>query len=206
MDKALKHMEVNKATDFMNQVAMRVEGMVANGALRNADTVNKAMIEILELTKGTDAKMISALASLTGAAAATTQATVAQTNAITNQQKAGTDLAEAKGKLAEQERKEINSATLFNPSKENAAKLRKAREQDANANIDVANPKSAELKVLNDITNSIKNKPAYKPLRDAEAPPASAEPKKDATPKSEAAPKNETKPALRWNSKTNQFE
>jgi hypothetical protein len=188
MDKVLKELEVNKATDFMNQVGMRVKAMIQEGAPNDASTVNKAMTEILELTKGTDADMTRALASLTSSTAAVAQASAAQTNAITNQQRAETDLAGTKGKLAEQMRKEINSATLYNPSPENKAKLRKAREQDDKAGIDVANPKSAELKVLNDITNSIKNQSVYAPLRSAEAPPASAEPKKDAAPKSDTTP------------------
>ena len=179
MDKVLKELDVNKATDFMNQVSMRVQAMIKEGAPNDASTVNKAMTEILELNKGTDAKMTSALAALTGASASVAQASAAQTNAITNQQRAGTDLAEGNRKLADQMRKEINSATLFNPSTENKAKLRKARDADDKAGIDVANPKSAELAVLNEITNSIKNQPVYAPLRSAEAPPAPAAPKKE---------------------------
>ena len=188
MEKALKEMEVNKRTDFMNQVEIRVKAMIKEGAPNDANTINKAMTDVLELTKGTDANMMRALAAITGATASVAQASAAQTNAATNQQKAETDLAGTRGKLADQMRKEINSATLYNPSKENAAKLRKARDADDKAGIDVTNPKSAELAVLNDITNSIKNQPVYAPLRSAETPAAPAEPKKDAAPRSEAAP------------------
>lgn len=185
MDKALKHMEVNKATDFMNQVAMRVEGMVANGALRNADTVNKAMIEILELTKGTDAKMISALASLTSSTAAVAQASAAATNADTNRQRAGTDRSEGLRKLEKDLAGDIENALVYGVSKENKAALRKAREKDEAAGIDISSPKSAERAERTRITNEVKAKPAYRPLFEAPAP---AEPKKDATPKSDTTP------------------
>lgn len=178
MDKVLKEMEVNKRTDFMNQVEIRVQSMIKEGAPKDASTVNKAMTDVLELTKGTDPAMMRAFAALTGANASVAQATAAQTNAITNQQRAATDQAEGNRKLADQQRKEINSATLYNPSKENSAKLRVAREKDANAGIDVTSPKSAELAELNRITNEIRAKPEYRPLRDAEAP-APAAPKKE---------------------------
>ena len=154
MDKALKYMEVNKATDFMNQVSMRVEGMVAKGALRNADTVNTAMIEILELTKGTDAKMMSALAALTGAAAA-------QTNAATNQQKAATDLAEARGKT----RKLFRSDLLTTEMKpENEASISAARKADKDAGLKITDPNSQERKVRRGIEADLLATPAYKDL------------------------------------------
>jgi hypothetical protein len=171
----------------MNQVSMRVQAMIKEGAPNDASTVNKAMTEILELTKGTDAKMMSALASLTSSTASVAQASAAQTNAATNQQRAGTDRSEGLRKLEKDLTGDIDNATVYNVSKENKAALRKAKEKDESAGIDISSPKSAERAERARIINEVKAKPAYAPLFEAPAS-APAEPKKDAAPRSEAAP------------------
>lgn len=205
MEKALKEMEVNKRTDFMNQVEMRVKAMIKEGAPNDASTINKAMTDVLELTKGTDANMMRALAAITSSTASVAQASAAQTNAITNQQKAATDKSEGLRKLEKDLAGDIENALVYGVTKENKAALRKAREKDEATGIDISSPKSAERAERARITNEVKAKPAYAPLFEAPAPaPAAAEPKKDAAPA--AAPKGEAKPTLRWNSKTNQFE
>jgi hypothetical protein len=215
MDKALKEMEVNKATDFMNQVTMRIEGMVAKGAPRDANTVNTAMTDILELTKGTDPAMMRAYAAITGATASVAQSVAAQTNAATNQQRAATDKSEGLRKLEKDLTADIENATVYGVTKENKAALRKAREKDSAAGIDISSANSAERAERTRITNEVKAKPAYAPLFEAPAaapapapvpvPAPVAAPKKDAAP---AANKNaaSSKPILSWNPKTQQFE
>jgi hypothetical protein len=166
------------------------------------------MTDVLELTKGTDPAMMRAYAAITGATASVAQSVAAQTNAATNQQKAATDRSEGLRKLEKDLAGDIENALVYGVSKENKAALRKARERDSAAGIDISSANSAERAERTRITNEVKAKPAYAPLFEAPAaaPVPVPAPAPVAAPKKDAAPKGEAKPNLRWNPKTNQFE
>lgn len=78
LDERLKDMEVNKRTDFMNQVEIRTKALIAKGAPANENTVNAAMTQVIEETKGAEAKLISAFAAQTSAGANADRATIAR--------------------------------------------------------------------------------------------------------------------------------
>ena len=189
MDKALKEMEVNKRTDFMHQVEMRVNAMVAKGAPADANTVNQAMTDILELTKGTDPAMMKAYAALTSASASVAQSVAAQQNADTRGREADTQREKARVDARKQFRSDLLTTEL---KAENEAAITAARKKDKEAGRRLTDENSEERKVRRGIESDLLATPAYKGLLTPEdvgiAPAPAPAPKKDAAPKTETAP------------------
>lgn len=179
LEERLKTMEVNKRTDFMNQVEMRTKALVAKGAPNNERTVNEAMTQIIEETKGLDAKMLAAMAAQTSAGANVTRAETGRDEATTKQRKA------------------FRSDLLTTEMKpENEKAISKARKADKAAGIDITSPNSQERAVRQDIESKLLSNPAYNLLSrdDVTSLPAAKEKPKAEAPKAEA-PKAEPKKA-----------
>lgn len=207
LDERLKNMEVNKATDFMNQVQIRTKALVAKGAPADENTLNRAMTEIIEETKGLEPKLMAAMASQN-------QAIASLTNAATNQQRAGTEedrAATERDKARVTARKQYRSELITEELKPvNATAISEARRADKAANRKITDPNSEERKVRSNIETNLLQNPAYKGLLspdDVTSIPDAAAPK-PAPKKDTAADKNAGtgKPALRWNPETKQFE
>lgn len=143
------------------------------------------MTEIIEETKGLDAKMLAALAS-------TNQANAALTNAVTNQQNVDVQREKARVEARKNFRSDVLT-TMMKP--ENEAAISTARKADKDAGIKLTDPNSQERKVRNGIESDLLDTPAYKGLLTREdvgiAPAPAPAPKKDAAP---AAPKSDTTP------------
>lgn len=165
LEERLKNMEVNKATDFMNQVSIRAKALIAKGAPADENTLNKAMTEVIEETKGMDAKMMQAMASQSQASAALTAALASQKRADTDVVEAETRRAEATAKIRKEYRRDYRNEIN---SDENDKRLSNARKEDKAAGRNIASPDSAERKILQDIENKLLRNPAYKLLNPAE--------------------------------------
>lgn len=202
LDERLKSMEVNKATDFINQVQIRTKALIAKGAPADEKTVNTAMTEIIEETKGLDAKMLSAMAGMTSAVASQSQAVTAQTRAETGQEEASTRRLQATIESRKQFSKDLRREMRTD---ENDKALSNARKADKAAGIDITSPNSSERAVTQQIENKLLRNPAYKLLNPAEVSdlPDSAAPKK-AAPKKDAAAVDTT-PVLQWDPNTKTF-
>ena len=195
LDERLKSMEVNKATDFMNQVQIRTKALVAKGAPADEKTVNTAMTEIIEETKGLEPKLIAAMASQN-------QAIASLSNAATNQQRAGTDedrAATERDKARVTARKQYRSELYTEELKPvNATAISEARRADKAANRKITDPNSEERKVRSNIETNLLQNPAYKGLLspdDVTSIPDAAAPKP--APKKDAAASTPIKPNIK---------
>ena len=193
LDERLKNMEVNKATDFMNQVQIRVKALVAKGAPADENTLNKAMTEIIEETKGLDAKMLSALASSNQAIAALSQAGTAQDRSQTEKTRADTERERARVEARKQFRSDLLTETM---KPENDKAISSARKSDKDKGLKITDPNSEERKVRKEIEKNLLQNPAYKDLLssdDVTSVPDTAAPK-PAAPKPAAANATPNKP------------
>lgn len=161
LDERLKNMEVNKATDFMNQVHIRTKALIAKGSPADENTLNKAMTEIIEETKGLDAKMLSALAATNQGLAALLQADTAKDRSKTEQTRADTEREKARVEARKQFRPDLLTEML-KPENDKAISI--ARKSDKDKGLKITDPDSEERRVRKAIEKDLLESPAYKGL------------------------------------------